>query len=268
MRPLGQDDIQKPRMSHESDDAEKPIGILVTGLPLASVRRRCGGFDALIRAPLAQQWRGAWEVIDCRSEAIPRLDRYLALVITGSSSSVLEREAWMLALEMRLREAVEAQVFVLGICFGHQILATALGGKVSRNPRGRELGIVRTQPLGHDEVFGASLAPTLVYMAHEDTVVVPPACARVCARTEDDAHAALRLGPRAWSVQFHPEFDAFVMSQYLDDQPITSVSNRVILAAKAADATVTVEGRNLLTRFVQIASNAQDNANSRAVGLK
>lgn len=252
-------------MTDESDHPEKPIGILVTGLPLESVRRRCGGFDALIRTPVAHQWRGAWEVIDCRLEAIPRLDRYVAVVITGSPSSVLEREPWMLALQARLREAVELGVFVLGICFGHQILATSLGGKVGRNPRGRELGIVRTQPLGHDDVFGVALTPSLVYMAHEDTVVVPPTGARVLARTDDDAHAALRLGPRAWSVQFHPEFDAFVMSQYLDDMPITSVPNRIGLAAKVADATVTSAGRNLLTRFVQIACNAVNDADHRAV---
>ncbi|MGE5783154.1 MAG: hypothetical protein ACM3ZE_01130, partial [Myxococcales bacterium] len=94
-------------MTDESDATEKLIGILVTGSPLESVRRRCGGFDALIRTQVALQLREAWEVIDCRSEAIPRLDRYVAVVITGSPSSVLDREPWMLALEARLREAVE-----------------------------------------------------------------------------------------------------------------------------------------------------------------
>lgn len=252
-------------MTDESARPEKRIGILVTGSPLESVRQCCGGFEALIRTQVAFPLREAWEVIDCRSGAIPRLDRYVAVVITGSPSSVLDREPWMLALEARLREAVEWRVFVLGICFGHQLLATALGGKVSRNPRGTELGIVRTKALGHDEVFGASLTPSLVYMAHQDTVLVPPACARVLARTEDDAHAAMRLGPRAWSVQFHPEFDAFVMGQYLDDKPKTSTHHRVDVAAKMADATVTLAGRSLLTRFLQLASEAVSEADNRAV---
>jgi GMP synthase (glutamine-hydrolysing) len=193
----------------------KPFGILVTGSPIKTVLLMRGGFDALIREAAGSAWVGSWEVVDCESEPIPALDCFAGVIVTGSPKSVMDCDPWMLRLQERLREAVVAGGFVLGICFGHQILAEALGGRVSRNPRGTELGLMPLELIEADELLSTQTVPATVYMAHDESVIIPPPGARVLARTESEPHAALRMGPRAWGVQYHPEFDASVMREYI-----------------------------------------------------
>jgi GMP synthase (glutamine-hydrolysing) len=229
----------------------RPIGILVTGEPIAETRHARGGFDALIRGATGAAWSGAWEVIDCTSEPLPSSERFAAFIVTGSPASVTERRPWMLALERWLRAAVRADCPVLGICFGHQILAQALGGRVEHNPTGREFGTVQLELLADDPLLGSpSASPFPVNMAHQDSVVEVPSGTRVLARTLQEPRAAIRWGPRAWGVQFHPEFDAEVTRYHIRH-------TRASLAREGADPERldrevgdAVNGRAVLVRFV------------------
>ena len=193
--------------------------VLRTGDAMPEVAAHRGEFLRWIQEGIGDAWDGRWREHDPRIEDEPSLEPgRMCVVITGSAASVTERAPWMLRLEAWLRETVARDVPVLGICFGHQILAQALGGHVAKNPRGREIGTVEIEALASaagDPVF-RGLPPRFDANAtHVDTVERLPEGATLLARTSLESHAAFRV-KRAWGVQFHPEIDGGIMRGYLE----------------------------------------------------
>jgi GMP synthase (glutamine-hydrolysing) len=231
--------------------AVKPLCILVTGDPVTPTQERAGGFADLIRVGLEGAWAGGFVAVDARSALdLPESERFAGVIVTGSASSVTERAPWMLRVEQHLARAVELEHPVLGICFGHQLLGQALGGLVERNPRGREMGTVQLQMVEDDPLLDRSIVPALAHATHVDSITRLPETARVLARTELDPHAALRFGPRAWGVQFHPEFDALVMREYVQTRRELLLEEGRDPAAILAGITAAQAGRAVLARFV------------------
>lgn len=190
------------------------VAIVVTGEPIEPVRERRGSWVQLMREALGDEPEPLVE-LDARPSELPPLTGFDAVIVTGSAASVTERAPWMQSAERRLAECVRASVPVLGVCFGHQLLAQALGGEVQRNPLGREIGSVRLELSAEDSVLAADERAYVVNMTHVDAVVRLPPGAALLGRTALDPYAALRFGPRAWGVQFHPEMDADVMRAYV-----------------------------------------------------
>jgi GMP synthase (glutamine-hydrolysing) len=124
----------------------------------------------------------------------------------------------MLRTEALVRDLAAAGRPVLGICFGHQLIAQALGGEVKRNPLGREMGTMRVQRLADDPLFAGLPATFDIQGTHADAVTRLPPGAEVLATTPRDAFAAFRVGGHVRGVQFHPEFDADVMRGYLHER--------------------------------------------------
>lgn len=192
------------------------IVVLVCGNTVPAIAARRGEFDRWIREQTGDAWGGAWLSRDVRGPApLPGPRDADAFVLTGSSSSVTERAPWMLRVEQLVREAARARTPLLGVCFGHQLIAQALGGEVLRNPRGREIGTVRVQRVADDPIFAGLPRAFDVHATHVDTVVRLPSGAQVLATTSLDDNAAFRVGTSIKAVQFHPEFDADVMRGYL-----------------------------------------------------
>src|ERR1019366_355162 len=190
--------------------------ILVAGETVPAIALRRGGFPRWIREKTGRAWSGQWATHDVRTTApLPGPRDADAFVMTGSSSSVTERAPWMLRAEELVREIAGAGTPLLGICFGHQMIAQALGGEVKKNPRGREIGTVRVQRLLDDPLFAGLPRSFDMNATHVDAVVELPPHAEVLATTSLDPVAAFRVGDRVKAVQFHPEFDADVMRGYL-----------------------------------------------------
>ena len=133
-----------------------------------------------------------------------------------------ERAPWMLRLERLVREVAQAGTPLLGICFGHQIAAQALGGEVAKNPRGREIGTVRVERVrgrsSFDTLFAGMPRTFDVHATHVDAVARLPPEAEVPGY--DLARStwphAFRVGRTEFkAVQFHPELDADIMRAYL-----------------------------------------------------
>lgn len=191
--------------------------VLVTGDPVEGVRAARGDFAALVRETVGAAWDGPWMEVDARAASrLPAARDLAGVIVTGSASSVTERAPWMLASEAWLRDLVSGEVAVFGICFGHQLLGQALGGHVSPNPRGYEVGTVEVEVLVDDELFPPGERPTLASMTHLDSVARLPPGARVLARTALEPHAVVRFGPRALGVQFHPELDGAAIAAYVE----------------------------------------------------
>ena len=192
----------------------RPLAILIAGEPLPGALAARGTFGDMIRGAVGDAWGGPWSEVDARGR-LPPFEDFAGMIISGSASNVPDREPWVLEVERYLAGAVAGGLPIFGICFGHQLLGQALGGLVTRNPRGLEVGSVALEVLAADPFLGEPAQGSLVNMTHVDTVAVLPPGARLLARTELDPHAAVHFGARAWGVQFHPEMDAEILEHYL-----------------------------------------------------
>ena len=129
------------------------------------------------------------------------------IVITGSAAGVYEDHAWLPPLRDFIRGAYAADTPMLGICFGHQIMADALGGDVRKSEKGWGLGR-HTYAVKNRPGFLATDLPALsIGCSHQDQVIVPPRDAEVFLASDFTPNAGLvyRNG-KAVSLQPHPEF--------------------------------------------------------------
>jgi len=173
------------------------IIVLRTGDALPPVAEKNGEFFDFIKRTVGDTWAHDWESLDVRvpDVALPDPETAAAFIITGSASSVTERAPWMLRTEEYVRRIVAAEVPLLGICFGHQLIGQALGGEVAKNPRGREIGTVRLEVSEDDPILEGQPRTFDVQATHSDTVVRLPPGARVH-RSRAEYHF-LRRSPRA-----------------------------------------------------------------------
>ncbi len=181
---------------------------------------------------------------------------YAGVIVTGSPAMVSERLRWSEDTAAWLRATIETETPILGVCYGHQLLAHALGGRVDYHPSGREVGTVGIERLaaGADDVLLGSSPPSfMAHASHQQSVLELPKDAVTLARSAHDPHHAVRYAPRVWGLQFHPEFSVEVMRGYLrrrraaanGDCPAGCCLDRADAPAPAA--------RQLLRRFREIA---------------
>lgn len=207
----------------------KPILILKTGEALPPVKAAWGDFEGWIAKGLGRPLApGEVEVAAVHlGDPLPAADRIAGVVITGSVSMVSDREPWSERAAAWLADLVAADAApALGLCYGHQLLAHALGGEVGANPNGREMGTVEVHLEADPPLFERGVY--LGHTSHLEAVLRPPRGARVLARTALDPHSALRYGPRQWGTQFHPEFDAEILRSYVE-------ARREVLAGEGRD---------------------------------
>jgi GMP synthase (glutamine-hydrolysing) len=122
-------------------------------------------------------------------------------LITGSRFGVYEGHDWIPPLEDFIRECHEKGVPMVGICFGHQAIAQALGGKVEKYSGGWSVGRERYDMDGFDD-------DVYLHAWHQDQVLEKPAEAEVAGSSPFCRYAALVYGDWAWTVQPHPEFNS------------------------------------------------------------
>mgnify|MGYP000504206855 FL=1 len=135
---------------------------------------------------------------------LPDHTEFDGVVVTGSRSSVYWDEAWIPPLIDYVAEAADAGLPVLGVCYGHQVVAEALGGRVAGMDE-FEIGYNEVRHRGDDELFAGIDEAFTVFTTHGDTVVELPPSATLLAENDHGVHA-FRDG-HCWGVQFHPEYD-------------------------------------------------------------
>ncbi len=240
----------------------KPILILKTGEALPSVKAARGDFEDWIALGLGLSVGEVEVAVAYQGEALPDPETIGGIVVTGSPGMVTDRAEWSEASAAWLAKLVEGDAMpILGLCYGHQLLAHGLGGEVGTNPNGRETGSVEVRFLLPEG--DASLAPLFeggahpAHMSHLESVLRPPAGAEVLAETDQEPHAVLRFGPRQWGVQFHPEFDREIMRCYV-------AARREILVAEGTDpdavdeaAIETPELTGILKRFAKLVEKSE-----------
>jgi GMP synthase (glutamine-hydrolysing) len=240
-------------------DRASPARFLIvqTGTTFPELRARRGDFPDWFRNGMGLH-RSQVDVV--RADAGERLPAALGthagVIVTGSPAMVSERLAWSEDTAGWLRSIVGRGVPVLGVCYGHQLLAHALGGRVDYHPAGREIGTVRIErlPAATDDALLASSPDVFqAHSSHQQSVLELPREAVVLARSSHDPHHAVRYAPNVWGLQFHPEFSVAIMRDYLrrrrqaakGDCPASCCVDRADAPAPSA--------RRLLRRFGEIA---------------
>jgi GMP synthase-like glutamine amidotransferase len=205
-------------------EAGMKIGILQTGQSPEVLRGTLGDYPDLFERLLAGQGFdfATWHVEAMEFPAsVHDADGWL---ITGSRHGVYEDHPFIPPLEQFIRDALDAQMPVVGICFGHQIMAQALGGKVAKFSGGWAVG-------AQDYDFGGESLTLNAW--HQDQVITPPKGAQVLARNDFCAYAALGYGTHGLSVQAHPEFEDEFIQGLIDTRGRGVVPDPLLQAAEA-----------------------------------
>jgi len=178
------------------------IGILEAGRPPGNLAEQFGDYPAMFAALLGPEFEA--ESCDVVAGELPNPAAHDAYLITGSPAGVYDPLPWIEPLQEFIRSAGDRKM--VGICFGHQVMAEALGGHVEKSERGWGTGlhryeIVRREPWMDGEISVALPA------SHQDQVVVQPPNSEVTVASDFTPFAGLAWTDRpAISFQFHPEF--------------------------------------------------------------
>ncbi len=174
------------------------IGILQTGLVVPELAQEHGQYPEMMArmlAPFGFSFTN-WAVVESYFPDGPEAaDGWL---ITGSRHAIYEDHPWLPPLRALIRKIYAADRPMVGICFGHQVIAQALGGDVGKFSGGWSVG-----PQEYDFQDGRKT----VQAWHQDQVITPPDGALTVASSPFCAHAALVYPGKAYTVQPHPEFD-------------------------------------------------------------
>lgn len=181
------------------------IGILAAGRPPSSLVPQFGDYPSMFRALLAEGGH-AWATYDVQAGDYPAdIGDCEAYIVTGSASGVYDTDPWIGDLR-RFLQSARGRAPLVGVCFGHQIMADAFGGKVIKSPKGWGIGLhhhaVRQAAPWMDAVGDFALAAS-----HQDQVVEAPDGATVVAGSDFCPFGMLEYrDDRAMSLQLHPEF--------------------------------------------------------------
>lgn len=200
----------------------KKLLIIKCGETFPSIKEQFGDFEEMIIkgtgiSPQAVEVAPVYQ--DIRS--LPSLHEIGAIIITGSHAMVTEYEEWSVQLMHWLQDIREHKIPTLGICYGHQLLAEAFGGKVISHPKGIEIGtthIKLTDAGKENPLFSILPNMFLGHVTHYQSVLTLPKQAKVLAYNDFEQHQAFMIDQHIFGVQFHPEFSAPIIHAYIDEQ--------------------------------------------------
>ncbi len=192
--------------------------ILENGLISEPLDKSFDSYPAMIREWLSPKLPEATfhTVSVVAGESLPNPEDFDGYVLTGSKHSVYEKAAWIQAEIDFLRRAKELKCPIFGICFGHQLMADAFGGRTSKAAAGWGVGAQSYVP---NDPEAKDVYSVLAF--HQDQIEVLPPQAEVLAGTDHCPYGVIRYDFPALSVQYHPEFSTdyveALLHQFGDD---------------------------------------------------
>lgn len=181
------------------------LGLLETGRPPEPLAQTYGDYPAMFRALLGEDAYD-YATFDVAAGELPAHPQACdAYVVTGASAGVYDPLPWIAPLKAFLVDS-RGKAALVGVCFGHQVMAEAFGGRVEKSPKGWGVGLhsyqVRRREPWMDEVCAFALPAS-----HQDQVVEPPPGAEVIAASDFTPFGMLAWRDQpAISLQLHPEF--------------------------------------------------------------
>lgn len=184
------------------------IAILRTDTVFPELSARFGEYpDMFIRLLSAAEPGHEFSVFDVEHGCLPAAPHTAdAYLITGSKAGVYEDIEWIHRLQDFVRSLHAARRPTIGICFGHQLIAQALGGRVERSDRGWGVGVHSARWYHHPPWLEDSPTRLRLLVSHQDQVITPAAGTTILAGSAFCPVAACQLGDHLLSFQGHPEF--------------------------------------------------------------
>ena len=179
------------------------IAILETGRPPKALRPEHGDYADMFDRLLGDAFLTLR--FDVAEGALPDPSAFDGAIITGSAAGVYEDHAWLPPLFDWIRSA-KGEMRLLGVCFGHQAMAQALGGRVEKSDKGWGVGLHRYAVVSTEPWMQRAAATVALPASHQDQVVGRPPEARVILSSDFAPLAGLAWGDDAVSIQPHPEF--------------------------------------------------------------
>ena len=224
----------------------KPIAILETGKPPEALKDAFDDYPARFRALLGE---GVATVrFDVQAGRLPEdPGEFQGAIVTGSAAGVYDDLPWIPPLVDWLR-AARGRTRLVGICFGHQVMAHAFGGRVEKSDKGWGVGLHRYAVVGEEPWMFPRAASIAIPVSHQDQVLVPPADARVIAASEFTPFAGLAWDD-ALSFQCHPEFQPDYAAALVESRRGHRIADA--LADEALASLAKTNDRAVLTAWIR-----------------
>lgn len=229
--------------------------IIKAGTTFPDTRVKLGDFDDWTLAALGETVTQT-RVLDMeRGAALPAAAECAGVVLTGAHTMVTDNHPWSVALEAWIPSLLSAGTPLFGICYGHQLLARAAGGKVGMHLQGQEISTVTVKKLAiaDQDILFRHLPPSFpAHATHLQTVLALPPGATCLAANSHEPNHAFRLGARAWGLQFHPEFTPDIMRAYIREQAGALTAAGMEIEQLLQAVIPTPEAGSLLREFASI----------------
>ena len=207
------------------------VGIIETGSPLDR-RPSCADFPKMFRDYFAGQAGMEFSTVSVfRGAQLPEPKAYDAWLITGSPAGVYDKLGWIPPLMDFVRRTIGGGVPMLGICFGHQLMAQAMGGAVEKSEKGRGIGVHEYPLTAAGKKFFSGAQKLDLIAAHQDQVTKPPPGAELLASSDFCEYAGFMYGTAGLSLQGHPEFTAAFERDLIEDWQETSPAPAAVVTA-------------------------------------
>ncbi|PSP82739.1 GMP synthase [Halobacteriales archaeon QS_6_64_34] len=196
------------------------------------------------------------DVFHCPSGELPADFRFDGFVVTGSWASVYWDREWIGQLKTWVGGAIEAGLPALGVCYGHQLLADVMGGRV-KGMEEYEIGYRTVEQDGDNRLLDGIGDRMTVFTSHTDHVVEAPPGATVFAKNDYGIHG-FRMG-RVFAVQFHPEYDMETAREVTSDKDQLSDQRieRVMAGIDAENYDAACEVKQLFDNFLAFVEDVQ-----------
>lgn len=233
----------------------KKLLIVKTGTTFPSIRKTYGDFDDFIINQVDLPPGNVIVSSVYKHESLPDVRDVSGIIITGSHSMVTDYDNWSIYLSQWLKDLMYKSIPVLGICYGHQLLAQALGGYVDYHPKGREIGTVNIELTAQGEkdlLMGVLPKTFLGHVTHVQTVTALPVDGHPLAKNNLEEHHAILINENMWGVQFHPEFNADITRAYINEQKESLMKEGYDPDKLYNSVQEHMYGKLLLKRFIEL----------------
>ena len=189
-------------------------------------------------------------------EAIPDIKPYHILLVMGGTMNVYQEDKypWLVEETQAIREAVESERAVLGVCLGGQLLAKALGAEV-RLGAATEIGLTKITltEAGKADALFRGLRDIEAVEWHDDTFDIPNEGV-VLACSESCAHQAFRFGPHAYGLQFHPEVSPMILAEWIKEAGESVDRSSFQHAVERKAGVLEAQAERLIENFLRVST--------------
>lgn len=225
--------------------------LIHTGIPPADILSHHGDLPSWF-APLLMRWKHVLQTVRVfDGEALPPPNSRTVAVITGAWEMVTDHLEWSERTAEWIRQAVAVEAAIFGVCYGHQLMAYALGGEVDYHPDGIEIGTKTvSMTTRYDPLLAGMPRQFPAQLTHMQTITHLPKYAVSLASSDHDRFQVVRYSEKVYSSQFHPEITPAILSTIIRTRAERLSGSGVCPDTLRESLRETPEASAMLTRFV------------------